>query len=251
MAVRKRVGIMMPTTNTTVEPDFNRIAPPGVTIHAQHLWLTAHGLGQQSIQESMDQMNDQLEEGARYLAQGKVEIVSMVGTTNSFYRDIAWSNEMERIMSRGAGGLPAVATSPSVVQALNYFGAKKISVATPYPDWSNERLKLYFESAGFDVLNVEGEPWASKAGPQGMNDQDPELIVDFASSICREDADALVCSCTGWRAMEAAAELEQRLGKPVITAVQATAWHTFQKIGITQSISGNGSLLEIMPPVED
>ena len=251
MAVRKRIGIMMPTTNTTVEPDFNRIAPPGVTIHSQHLWLTAHSLEHQSIQEAMDQMNDQLEEGARYLAQGKVEIVSMVGTTNSFYRDIAWSNEMEQIMSRGAGGLPAVATSPSVVQALNYFGAKKISVATPYPDWSNERLKLYFDSAGFNVLNVEGEPWASKAGAQGMNDQDPEIIVDFASSICREDADALFCACTGWRAMEAAAELEQRLGKPVVTAVQATAWRAFRKVGITQSISGNGSLLELMPPVED
>ena len=115
---------------------------------------------------------------------------------------------MEQIMSKASGGLPAVATSPSVVQALNYFGAKKISVATPYPDWSNERLKLYFDSAGFDVLNVEGEPWAVQAGPQGMNDQDPELIVEFASKVCSDDADALFCACTGWRAMEAAAELQ-------------------------------------------
>ena len=158
---------------------------------------------------------------------------------------------MERIMSRGAGGIPAVATSPSVVRALNYFGAKKISVATPYPDWNNQRLKLYFESAGFEVLNVEGEPWASKAGAQGINDQDPEVIVGFGSKVCQEEADVLFCPCTAWRSMEAAAELEQRLGKPVVTAVQATVWRTFRKAGITQSISGNGSLLEQMPPVED
>lgn len=251
MAVRKRIGVMMPTTNTTVEPDFNRIAPPDVTIHAQHLWISSFREGPDAIREAMDEMNSQLEQGAWYLAQGKVEIVSMVGTTNSFYRDRAWSNEMEQLMSRASGGLPAVATSPSVVQALNHFGAKKISVATPYPDWSNERLKLYFDSAGFDVLNVEGEPWAAQAGPQGMNDQDPELIVEFASKVCREDADALFCACTGWRAMEAAAELEQRLGKPVVTSVQATAWRTFRKVGITQSISGSGSLLEQMPPVAD
>ena len=251
MAIRKRIGVMMPATNTTVEPDFHRVAPPGVTVHSQHLWLTTHGFGPDEIREAMDRMNDQLEEGARYLAQGKVEVVSMVGTTNSFYRDVAWSDEMERIMSRGAGGLPAVATSPSVVQALKFFGAKKISAATPYPDWSNERLKAYFESAGFEVLNVEGEPWASKAGAQRMNDQDPEAIVEFGSRVCRDEADVLFCPCTGWRAFEAAPELEQRLGKPVVTAVQATAWRVFRKAGITQSIAGNGRLLELMPPIED
>ncbi len=247
MAIRKRIGIMVPATNTTVEPDFHRIAPPGVTIHSQRLWLTNAGTGK----EAMDQMNAQLEEGARRLAQGKVEVVNMTGTTNSFYRDLAWSDEMERIMSRGAGGIPAVATSPSVVRALNYFGARKISVATPYPDWNNGRLKIYFESAGFDMLNVEGEPWASKAGAQGINDQDAEVIVDFASRVCMDEADVLFCPCTAWRSMEAAAELEQRLGRPVVTAVQATAWRTFRKAGITQSIAGNGRLLELMPPVDD
>ena len=130
MAIRKRIGIMVPATNTTVEPDFHRIAPSGVTIHSQRLWIGNADTGQ----EGMDGMNAQLEEGARHLAQGKVDVGNMTGTTNSFYRDLEWSNEMERVMSRGAGGIPAVATSPSVVRALNYFGAKKISVATPYPD---------------------------------------------------------------------------------------------------------------------
>ena len=101
MAIRKRIGIMMPATNTTVEPDFHRVAPPGVTVHSQHLWLTNHGFGADDIRDAMDGMNDQLEQGARYLAQGAVEVVSMVGTTNSFYRDVAWSNEMENIMSPG------------------------------------------------------------------------------------------------------------------------------------------------------
>ena len=84
-----------------------------------------------------------------------------------------------------------------------------------------------------------------------MNDQDPETIVDFGSRVCRDDADVLFCPCTGWRAFEAAPELEQRLGKPVVTAVQATAWRVFRKAGITESISGNGRLLELMPPIED
>ena len=90
-----------------------------------------------------------------------------------------------------SGGVPAAATSPSVVGALRLFGAKKISVATPYPQWSNERLRAYLEAHGFQVLNVDAEPWAAQAGAQGVNDQDPEVIVEFASKACLLDADAL------------------------------------------------------------
>ena len=207
MAIRKRIDIMVPATNTTVEPDFHRIAPEGTTIHSQRLWLTNDALGK----DGMDQMNAELERGASYLAQAKVEVVTMVGTTNSFYKGIEWSTRMEEIMGKAAG-VPAVATSPSVVQALKFFGAKTVSVASPYPDWNNERLKEYFEAQGFQVLNVESEPWAAQAGAQGVNDQDPQVILEFAAKVCRPDADALFCSCTGWRAMEVVQELETAWG---------------------------------------
>ena len=246
MAIRKRIGVMVPATNSTVEPDFHRIAPLGTSSHSQRLWLTNEAIGK----DGMDEMNSQLEQGARYLRQAKIDVVTMVGTTNSFYRGIEWSSQMEQIMGTAAG-VPAVATSPSVAQALNYFGAKKISVASPYPDWNNERLREYFEAQGFDVLNVEAEPWAAQAGAQGINDQDPEVILEFATKVCRPEADALFCPCTAWRAMEAAAELEQRLGKPVVTSVQATAWRTFRKVGITDPIHGFGRLLELMPDPQD
>lgn len=245
MAVRKRIGIMVPATNSTVEPDFHRIAPPGTSIHSQRLWLTNEAIGK----EGMDEMNSQLEQGARYLAQAKVDVVAMVGTTNSFYRGTGWSTQMEQIMA-AAAGVPAVATSPSVAQALNFFRAKKISVASPYPDWNNQRLREYFEAQGFEVLNVEAEPWAAAAGAQGINDQDPEVILEFATRVCRPEADALFCPCTAWRAMEVAHELERRLGKPVVTAVQATAWRTFRKVGIAQPIRGFGKLLELMPDLQ-
>lgn len=247
MAIRKRIGVLVPATNTTVEPDFHRAAAqvPGVTIHSHRLWLTNEALFDK--ERGMDRMNSELERGAWYLAQGKVVIVTMVGTTNSFYKGPDGSADMERVMSQGAGGLPAVSTSPSVAKALKYFGARKISVATPYPEWNNERLQAYFQGIGFDILNVEGEPWAAKAGAQGINDQDPEVIVEFASKVCRPEADALFLACTAWRAAEAAEALEARLNKPVVTSVQATLWRTFHTAGLTRPLQGFGRLLREMP----
>ena len=99
------------------------------------------------------------------------------------------------------------------------------------------------EAQGFDVLNLEAEPWAAEAGNQGINDQDPEAIIEFASRACHPDAEALFCSCTAWRAMEAVEELERRTGRPVVTSNQATIWATFRRLGI-RSERGYGRLLD-------
>jgi maleate cis-trans isomerase len=140
-----------------------------------------------------------------------------------------------------------VAASPSVVEALRALGARRISVATPYPEWNNTRLRAYLEAQGFEVLNLEAEPTAARAGNQGINDQDPAVVVDFASGACRRDADALLCSCTAWRSVEAAEEIEQRTGKPVVTSNQASIWMALRRLGHVEPIPGFGGLLRTFP----
>jgi maleate cis-trans isomerase len=68
--------------------------------------------------------------------------------------------------------------------------------------------------------------------------------VAFASRVCRPDADALLCSCTAWRSVEAVAELERRTGKPVVTSNQACIWASFRALGLRPPLEGFGRLLE-------
>ena len=239
MALRKRFGVMVPSTNTTFEADFQLVTPPEVTVHGQRLWLTNDAEGQ----AGMDRMNGEIESGARYLATARVDVVAYGCTTGSFYRGPGYDREMLSTIERAAG-VPAVAAAPAVVDALRHFGARRVSVATPYPDWNNQRLRAYLEASGFEVLNVDGEPRAAKSGNQGINDQDPEDVVAFASRVCRPEADALLCSCTAWRSVEAAAELERRTGKPVVTSNQASIWASFRALKLAPSIRGFGALLD-------
>jgi maleate cis-trans isomerase len=239
MSVRTRIGVMVPSTNTTFEGDFQLTKPRDVTIHGQRLWLTNDAAGA----AGMDRMNAEVESGARYLATAKVDVIAYGCTTGSFYRGPGWDTEMLALI-RGTAGVPGVATSPSVVAALRFFGARRISVATPYPDWNNKQLRTYLEALGFEVLNVEGEPRAAASGNQGINDFDPEDVVAFASRACRPEADALLCSCTAWRSLEAVAALEQRTGKPVVTSNQATIWAAYRALDLRPTITGYGRLLE-------
>jgi maleate cis-trans isomerase len=239
MSVRKRIGLIVPSTNTTCEADFQMVVPRGITIHGQRLWLTNEGTGD----DVFNRMNSEIEAGARYLATAKVDAIVYGCTTGSFFKGSGWDREMLDVIRRAAG-IPAVATSPSVVEALRSFGARRVSVATPYPEWNNQKLRAYLEAHGFEVLNVESEPRASASGNQGINDQDPESIVEFASRACRPEADALLCSCTAWRSVEAVAAIEARTGKPVVTSNQSTIWTALRAIGVTSPIVGFGRLLE-------
>ncbi len=238
MALRKRIGVMVPSTNTTFEADFQLVAPRDVTIHGQRLWLTNGDEGA----AGMDRMNAEIESGAKYLATANVNVVAYGCTTGSFYRGPGYDRDMLQTISKAAG-VPAVAAAPAVVDALRHFGARRVSVATPYPDWNNQRLRAYLEASGFEVLNVEGEPKAAASGNQGINDHDPEEVVAFASRVCRPDADALLCSCTAWRSVEAVAELERHTGKPVVTSNQASIWASFRALGLRPALKGFGRLL--------
>ena len=117
------------------------------------------------------------------------------------------------------------------------------TAGTPYPDWNNQKIRAYLEAVGFEVLNVEGEPRAARSGNQGINDQDPEDVIAFASRVCRPEADALLCSCTAWRSLEVVGELERRTGKPVVTSNQASIWAAFRKAARTVTKTGFGRLL--------
>ncbi len=228
MQVRKRIGLMVPSTNTTCEPDFYRTVPPEITVHAQRLWLTNDGEGA----ESVDLMNADAKQGAEYLKTALVDIVVYGCTTGSFYKGPGYDAELLESISETAG-VPAVATSPAVAEALRSLGAKRISVATPYPEWINEQLWAYYESLGFEILNVDGDPSVAGGGHQVANDQDPESVLEFAASVCRPEADVLFCSCAAWRSLEIVGELEKRVGRPVVTSNQAAIWATLRELGVT------------------
>lgn len=240
MLNRRRVGLMVPATNTTFEADFALVVAKEVTLHSHRLWMS----GDVESEDFIDKVNDEVEEAAKYLALAKVEIIAYGFTTGSFYRGRAYSKQLEERIQKAAG-VPGVTPATAIVDALHYFGAKKLSVATPYPEWNNAMLLRYLDEAGLAVLNLEGDTrLASIAIREPMWDQMPESIVEFAAKACLPEADALLCPCTAWRALEVVEVLERRLGIPVVTANQTAIWATFRKLGIFQPIHGFGRLLE-------
>ena len=233
-----RIGLLVPSTNTSVEADFQHTAPENVTTHAQRLWIPP---GEMS-EHHLDEMNSRLKDSVISLASANMDLMVYACTSGSFYRGPAFDDNVVAEIKK-LTGLPAITTSQAVTSALRKFGARRLSVATPYPAWTNERLRKYFESLGFELLNVETDVSAAAGGHRCINDQEPERIVAFGKSIMLPQAELLFCSCTAWRSLEAADALEKALGKPVVSSNQATVWRAYRDLGITGQIRGGGGRL--------
>ncbi|KVR69009.1 Asp/Glu racemase [Burkholderia cepacia] len=227
----KRLGVLVPATNTAVEADFQRKPTPGVSVHTARLSIIDGELSAATL----DGMNSVLTNAVRDLAAAHVDAIAYGCTSGSFYKGPGWDEGVMKLI-REIAGVPAVATSPSVVTALRAAGAKRLCVVTPYPNDLNARLQVYLENAGFEVAVIAGDERSAAHGHRAVNDQDPTDIAEFAIRNWTGDADALFCSCTAWRAMEAVPEIQAATGKPVITSNQATIWASMQLLAPSKTV---------------
>ena len=234
---RRKVGILLPSSNTTLERDFQLVAPAGIDIsyHSDRM-LQVDG-----NPDALSKMNEELETAAKYVGTAKVDVIAYGCTGGSFLNGIGWDQQLLRRITAASDGIPAVSTSSAMVEALKYFGIKKVSVATPYLDSLNERLQTFLDGNGFSVLSLVGRQLERNTD---IGADLPATIVEFAKKNFQPEADGMFLSCTNWRSVEAVGQLETELGKPVITANQATIWATFRSLGIEQPLTGFGRLLE-------
>ena len=242
MTGRTRIGLIVPASNTTFESDFASVVPPDVTIHAHRIVYPSSYKFE--CEEGIDQMNSNLGQASRILSQARVRAIAYGFTTGTFYRGIKYSEDLLNTIEKESGA-KAILPSLAILEALNFFRAKKISIATPYPAWNNSVLLKYLGETDIDVLNLEGDNRPSEAAIKTpMWDQDPESIIAFAVKSCHADADLLLCPCTAWRSFEVVGEIEDKLGIPVVTANQATIWKTFRELDIKREINDHGKLLK-------
>ena len=175
MPPRIRIGLIVPSSDATYEPDFYMTAPPNVTLHSHRMWLPENGLGK----DEMDRMNSEVLNAVQYLTTARMDAIAYGGTTSSFYKGPGWDQELIRMIEEESG-LPAAVTTHSVAMALRSLGIRKLSIATPYPKWNNERLWDYMEESGFEVLNLNADDWTREAAGRMIDDREPEDILDFS-----------------------------------------------------------------------
>ena len=127
------------------------------------------------------------------------------------------------------------------IAALQSLGARRLAIGTAYIDEVNEVEAKYLTERGFDVLAIHG---LNLLHDSEIIRVSPNFIRDFACSIDRPDADAIFLSCGALRAVEVIDEIEQIVGKPVVTSNQALLWHCLKLAGVDERPRKCGRLMQ-------
>jgi maleate isomerase len=230
----KKLGLILPSSNTSVEPDLHRVLPEHVSLHASRIWVV------NVTHDDLEAMNIDTEIAARYLGSAEVDAIAYACTSGSFIGGPGYDQELLARITAEARGVPSVGTSPAMVEALRAVGVRRVSVVTPYTDEINEGLTTFLTVHGFNVLSMAGQQIVPNVE---IGAQTPETILAFAKANLDPAADGLFLSCTNWRAMEVAEQLEREIGKPVVTSNQATLWAALHALNVATWVDGYGRLL--------
>jgi maleate isomerase len=230
----RHFGVLIPSTNTTVEIEYNRLLPPDYQAHVGRLKKSA------TSSPFAPSLDADIAYQAELLGTAKVEVISLAQTSASLFAD-DYDETVVRRMREGAGA-PAITSAQAIGQAVHALGATRIALVSPY---SQEVIKLaarYYETKfGLRVLGLHsfGATDAYMIGRLG-----PDNARDAFRQIDRPEIEVLVIPGGNFPTMRFVPEWEREFGKPVITTNQAALWAMFRIMRIADSLPGLGRLLE-------
>jgi len=234
---RAKLGIIIPAPGLVIEPELSSVIPEGVTICTTRIPLT------QTTPQGLIEMLDYAREAGKLLSQARVDVLGLLCTSGTLVKGAGFDKELSTGLKEYTG-IKTVVTSTSVTEALRVLQAKRIVVATPYSEEINHLEKAFLEANGFQVLAIKG---MGITEPYRMGLVNPGDTYRLARTLWRSDADALFISCTGIATFSIIKELEEDIGKPVITSNQASLWHMLQAVGVHAHIPELGTVFHAPP----
>ena len=214
---RARIGLIIPSVNSLTEPQFNRLAPPGLGVHVSRARVAG------PWKRPLADMADEIATSARLLADVGPDLIVFHCTDTSMTQGPHGEGRILDIV-REATGIEALATSRLVLQALQALGLRRLVLLSPYK--SNQAVVDYLHAAGLAVVHDVALGLESRE----FGDVTPAEWAALARDNDRPDADGIFLSCTNTTQIDAIADIERTLGKPVVNSNQAVLWGCLNRL---------------------
>jgi maleate isomerase len=214
---RARLGLIIPSVNTFSEPQFNHFAPEGLGIHVARARVAGEW------KRPLPEMKDEIAGAARLLSDCHPDVIVFHCTDTSMTQGPQGEGKILDIV-KDSTGIDAMATSRLVLEALRALGMKKVVLLTPYK--SNKAVIDYLTAAGVTVVHDVALGLVAKE----FGKVTPADWAKLAKDNDRPEADGIFLSCTNTTQIEAIADIERMLGKPVVNSNQAVLWGAMKRL---------------------
>jgi len=241
LGYRRLFGVLGPSTNTTVQPDFDGMRPPGVTNHYSRIYTpNAKAISDETFLAATMTISSNVLDAVRSVMTCEPHYLVMGMSAITFYGGAKGAYEFQNKVENEAGVKVSVGSHACAAALAAYGGIKRIAFLSPYYPVANEQVRNYFSDMGYQTVRdvpLRAPSWTGIA----------EITEDTCRKTLRQlngdDVDAILQVGTNLSMVRLAAEAERWLGKPVIAINTATYWHALRANGIQDKIQGLGRLL--------
>jgi len=233
-ANRVRIGLVLPSVNTVVEPLFASVLPDKVSVHAARMFL-APDLTPKSIIEMDERDGGQ---AIRQIASCRPRTIAYCCTASSVVQGQVYDARLRKRIEEETGARATTATH-SILAALKKFGASRICIASPYTDELDRLEHQFFKDQGLTLVHSAN---LGICDTFKLADPDASTLNELCRRAWKPESDALVITCLNTKSHLVVNSMEKEIGKPVITSTMATLWNCLRLSGIEDYIRGSGML---------
>jgi arylmalonate decarboxylase len=236
------LGAAAPPALGMIFPTKRPVPDEAIAMYPSGVKFLPDGVGLATMTpEGYDSVQDKIVPVAKDLARQGAQAIALMGTSLSFYKGAAFNQGLADAI-HAATGLPSTTMSTGVVEGLRAVGGKRLAVATAYNEEVNQRLKVFLQESGFEVLVVKGLGLVKIGDPDKVSQQELEKFVVDVHAMAPK-ADALLVSCGGLRTLELISPWEKQCRVPVVSSMPHALWAGVRLLGLKGTAPGFGSLL--------
>lgn len=238
---RKKFGVIAPSTNTSVQPEFDGMRPVGVTNHFSRIVIPDDPVKSDAdFLKLMDNIRGTIMDAVDAVMTCRPDYLVMGMSAETFWDGLEGSVELERRIEKRAGVKVAMGSDACQAALKRYGAIKRIGVITPYMPVGDAQVRKFFTDCGFEVVHLEGLKCAS---PMQIAHVSEKELRDAINRVNDSSVEAIVQVGTNLAMARVAGVAEFWLDKPVIAINTATYWWALRQNGIMDKIQGYGSLL--------
>ncbi|MGJ3507876.1 maleate cis-trans isomerase family protein [Enemella sp. A6] len=246
MARKYRIGQIVPSSNVTMETEipamFRRretVAPERFTFHSARMRM------KEVTPEELLSMDNDSDRCAAEISDAAVDVIGYACLVAIMARELGYhcvsQERLGKITEENGHPAPVVSSAGALVDSLRVMGVEKIAVIAPYMRPLTDKVVAYIENEGYTVTDSLALEIPNNLE---VGARDPMALVDLVDKVDHSGADAVVLSaCVQMPSLEAIQVVQDRIGKPVVSAAVATVYQMLKALGLDTSVPDCGELL--------
>jgi maleate isomerase len=241
LGYRKKFGVIAPSTNTSVQPEYDDMRPSGVTNHFGRIHIPNDPI---KNDDDFNQLMVNIR-GAMFAAIDQVmtcepDYLILGMSSETFWDGLEGSMRLREKVEAHAGVKVAMGSDASQAALRRLGDIRRIGVITPYMPLGDGQVRRFFTDCGFEIVRLKGLKCESPVAIAHVPERE---LRDAIVEVNGPDVDAVVQVGTNLIMARLAGMAEFWLDKPVLAINTATYWYALRQNGIDDKRDGFGALL--------